>query len=315
MRKQLLSLLKLALSLGLLLLLFHFFDFGESWAALRQMDVRYFLGAFLLFLLGIVLRAVRWRFLLDALAVSVPFHRLVYLYLAGAFFNAFLPSGFGGDAVKTYELARHSHRVSESLGTVLVDRLSGLIVLFVAGLLALPFVYRALPRQEVILLLAASTGGLVAVWVLFQQRLAKRLLRFIPKRFRGGLESLYQAIHTCGTQALWKALAVSVVFNMVLFLMNHLVALALDTSVPFLYFVAFMPAISLSMLLPSLGSLGTREGAYVLLFGTAGVPEPLAIAMSLTCYLINVLTGLIGGVLYAINALSDLRVARETKPR
>lgn len=114
---------------------------------------------------------------------------------------------------------------------------------------------------------------------------------------------------------MWKALGVSVVFNLILFLMNHMVALALDTSIPFLYFVAFMPVVSLSMLLPSFGALGTPEGAYVLLFGTAGVSEPVAIAMSLAFYLINVLTGLVGGVLYAINALSGLRVADEAKPR
>jgi len=283
-RKRLLSLAKLALSLGLLLVLFHLFDFGESWAALHEMDVR------------------------------VPLHRLVYLYLAGAFFNNLLPSGFGGDAIKTYELARYTRRVSESLGTVLMDRLSGIIVLFITGLLALPFVYQSLPRQEAILLLVASSGGLIATWVLFRKRLAERVLRLIPGKFRGKLESLYQAIHTCGTQALWKALATSVVFNVMLYLINHMIALALDLSIPFLYFVAFMPVVSLSMLLPSFGALGTREGAYVLLFGTAGVSEPRAIAMSLSFYLINVFTGLIGGVLYAVNALSGLRVARESKP-
>lgn len=314
MRKRLVSLLKLALSLGLLLLLFHFFDFGESWAALQQMDVGYFVAAFLLFLVTIVLRAVRWRFFLDAVAVPVPLHRLVYLYFAGVFFNTFLPSGFGGDAVKTYELARYSHRVSDSLSTVLMDRLSGLVVLFVTGLLALPFTYQSLPRDEVVLLLVASSGGLIATWVLFRQELAGRVLRAIPARFRAKLEALYQAIHICGTEALWKGLAISVAFSAILFVMNHLIALALDTHVPFLYFVAFMPILSLSMLLPSFGALGTREGAYVLLFGTAGVSQPIAIAMSLLLYLISVLTGVIGGVLYAINALTGLRVADELKP-
>jgi len=313
-RKRLLSLLKLAISLGLMLVLFYLFDLSESWAALQQMDVGYFVAAFFLFLLGIVLRAVRWRFLLDALAVPVPLHRLVYLYFIGTFFNTFLPSGFGGDAVKTYELARYTRRISESLGTVLVDRLAGIIVLFAAGLLSLPFAYRSLPQAEAILLLVASSGGLIATWVLFQQSLADRVLNLVPARFRGKLQSFYQAIHTCGTRALWKALAISLIFNTMLFFTNFIIAMALDTHIPFTYFVAFMPILSLSLLLPSFGALGTRESAYVLLFGAAGVAEPVAIAMSLTFYLINVLTGLIGGALYAINALVGLRVARETKP-
>jgi len=310
-RKRLFSLLKVALSLGLLLLLFHLFDLSESWAALQQMDLFYFAGAFALFLLTMVLRGLRWRFFLNALQVPVPLHRLVYLYLAGTFFNTFLPSGFAGDAGKAYELARYSHRGSDSLSTVLMDRLSGLVVLFITGLLALPFTYRTLPQGEVILLLVASGGGLIATWVLFQERLAHRVLKVVPGKLRGKLESFYQAIHTCGTQALGKALAISLVFSGVLFLMNYLIALALDTRIPFLYFVAFMPVLSLSMLLPSFGALGTREGAYVLLFGRAGVSEPVAIAMSLTFYLINVITGLIGGALYALNALGGLRASEQ----
>jgi hypothetical protein len=61
------------------------------------------------------------------------------------------------------------------------------------------------------------------------------------------------------------------------------------------------------MLIPSVGALGTREAAYVLLFGMAGVAEPVAIAMSLGFYLSNVLTGVVGAGLYAVDALAGLR--------
>jgi len=57
---------------------------------------------------------------------------------------------------------------------------------------------------------------------------------------------------------------------------------------------------ALSIVLPiSLSGLGVREGGYVYLFAQAGVSAPLALAMSLLFYALNVATGLIGGVLYA----------------
>ena len=65
------------------------------------------------------------------------------------------------------------------------------------------------------------------------------------------------------------------------------------------------------MLIPSVGALGTREGAYVLLFGSTGVDEPLAIALSLSFYLVNVMTGAIGAILYAGSAVSGLRTRNE----
>jgi len=272
------------------------------------MDWRLFIGAFLLFQVGLALRSVRWRFLLDAVQVPVPLHRLFYLYYVGTLFNTFLPSGFGGDAVKMYELARYSRRGSESIGTVFVDRLSGIVVLFILGLCAWPFAYRSLPRAEAVLLLLVSVGGLLATWALFRQRWAERVLSIIPAgKIREKFLSLYDAVHTCGMGALWKALAVSVVFDACLFFVNYVIALALNVHIKFLYFVIFMPILSLSMLLPSVGALGTREGAYVLLFGMAGVPEPIAIAMSLSFYLINVFTGAIGGILYMFDALWGLR--------
>ena len=102
-------------------------------------------------------------------------------------------------------------------------------------------------------------------------------------------------------------MAVSALFNITLFGLNYFIAKALGVDIPFMYFVAFMPVLSLSMLLPSVGALGTREGAYVLLFGMAGVSQPIAMAMSLSFYLISVLTGGIGAVLYAIEAVAGLR--------
>jgi uncharacterized protein (TIRG00374 family) len=306
-RKRLVTIAKLAVSAGLLILLFRLFDFDESLRALQGIRLGYFVMAFCLFQATMVIRAFRWRALLDALGVRVPIRRLVYLYYVGVFFNTFLPSGFGGDAVKAYELARYSDRGAESLSTVLVDRLAGILVLLVMGLLAWPFVHGLLPARESLILVVVSLVGLLAIWGLFWRRLAGRIIALMPGTVGDKLASLYAAIHASGTRALGKAAAISVLFNVVLIAMNYVLALALDVRVSFTLFVAFMPILSLSMLIPSIGALGTREGAYVLLFGPAGVSEPLAIAMSLAFYAVNVLTGAIGGILYGAATLGELR--------
>lgn len=306
MNDRLLNVIKICVSVGLLALLIYVLDFQESLAALKQIDVAYLIVAFLLFQVTLVIRAFRWRALLRAVSVDVPYHRLLYLYYVGTFFNTFLPSGFGGDAIKMFELGRYSQRASESVGTVLVDRVAGLAVLCAMGLVVLPFAYPLLPRDAVLLLLVASGGGVLATWLLFQKRLANWLLSLMPGAIRQKLEGLYEAIHTCGTGAIWRAMLISVLFNVILFTVNYFLALSLDVHLSYVYFVAFMPVLSLSMLIPSVGALGTREGAYVLTFGSAGVSEPIAFAMSLGFYVVNVLTGIIGAALYALNALRGL---------
>ncbi|MGM0399883.1 MAG: lysylphosphatidylglycerol synthase transmembrane domain-containing protein [Chloroflexota bacterium] len=312
MKNKIYSLIKLTISIGLLLLLFTLFDFRESWEALRGMDYRYFGLAFLLFQSGLVIRSFRWHFLLDAVQVSVPIHRLLYLYYVGEFFNTFLPSGLGGDAVKMYELARHSQKRSEAVGTVFLDRVAGLVVLSAMGLAVLPLAPKSLPQQQIVVLGLASLMGLAGPWLLLQRRLAERIIGVMPNILRHKAQSLYDAVHTSGTHALWKALLVSIPFTIILFALNFSLALGLGIEIPFFYFVIFMPLLSLTLLLPSVGALGTRETAYVLLFGSAGISEPMAIALSLSLYFITACSGIIGALLYALDSIVRLRSENET---
>ena len=145
MRKRLFDILKIVVSAGLLVYLLVFqIDVRELWSVVRQARWGYLVVAMILMIMGTALRAVRWQVLLQALDIHVPLRRLVQLYFIGAFFNIFLPTGLGGDAVKMAELARSTGRAPEAVGTTLVDRATGLWVLFVLALLALPFSYTLL---------------------------------------------------------------------------------------------------------------------------------------------------------------------------
>jgi glycosyltransferase 2 family protein len=282
-------------------------DVQQSWDALRGMHIGLFLMALLLFWLTQLIRAYRWRVLLDAVDMPVPIWRLTYLYVVGTFFNTFLPSGFGGDAIKIYELNRYSHRGPASVSTVLLDRLVGLAMVFALGLVALPLVYADLPQQEALIVAIVCLGGLVGSWLFFQQRFIEPVLRILPQGVRDKLMALYGVVQAAAqTGALWRSLVISLVFSIVLFAINYILALAVGIQISLWYIVAFMPILSLSMTIPSIGALGTREGAYVLLFATAGVAAPLALAMSLAFYALNVAIGIVGGLLYAAAALLGL---------
>ena len=58
----------------------------------------------------------------------------------------------------------------------------------------------------------------------------------------------------------------------------------------------------------SVGGLGVREGAAVILFGQAGVDEAAAVAASLAVYIVTtVLTGLLGGLIYLARGMLGMR--------
>jgi len=311
-RKRLFNVLKIAVSLGLMAFIFTRINLVETWNALRGAHWGIMAVAFTLFVLTLPLRAFRWKALLDGLGVHAPISRLTVLYFVGTFFNIFLPTGVGGDVVRAVEFTQDSRHGAEAVGTVFVDRLTGLLVLFVIALAALPFSFRLVEPEVTVAIVVIALGGLAGGWLLLQGNMLGRIgrrLPFLPAQDK--LEKLYRAVGGCGRRALGRALTVSVIFNLVNILVNYLIALALGEHLSPWYFFAFVPLVSFSLTLPiSLGGLGVREGTYALLFGQAGVAPEKAVALSLAYYAITVLTGLIGGLMYAIEGARGLK--RET---
>jgi uncharacterized protein (TIRG00374 family) len=149
---------RVLISLGLLVFVLLTIGVERIGRSLLQAEPGPLLVALGLYALGVALRAVRWRALLVALDLRIPLRRLVYLYFAGYFFSAFLPTGFGGDVVRVLELSQEA-QTAAVLGTVVLDRLTGLLVLFAMALLALPFTVELLPAQVALTIAAVAEGG------------------------------------------------------------------------------------------------------------------------------------------------------------
>jgi uncharacterized membrane protein YbhN (UPF0104 family)/RimJ/RimL family protein N-acetyltransferase len=302
-RRHLGNLLKIGVSVGLLAWVLPRIGLDEIWYEMRAAHWGWLGAAFVLFVVSTALRAFRWQALLRGLALSVPTGRLIKLYFVGAFFNTFLPSGFGGDVVRVIELAQDSRCAHEAAGTVLVDRLSGILVLLALALLAVPFSLKLISSLLAVGIAALAVGGLAGGWLLFQQRLLGRVIGAMPQGLPFGLKNqvakLYAAICGSGSKAVRQALAISLAFNALLILINYLLALSLNVQVSIGYFLLFVPLTSLSLMLPAVGGLGVREYTYQVLWPQAGISPTQAVAMSLLNYAITAATGLIGGAIYA----------------
>ena len=305
MRKErLLNLLKVCFSLALLVLLLKQVGWQQTLETLSKTRLSYLAAAFVLYLVGIVVRAYRWQILLSALRMDIPLTRLTALYFVGTFFSSFLPTGIGGDVVRVYELSKQSKRPIESVGTVLLDRATGLLVLFLIALMVLLFSYKLIAPKVAATILILCLGSWAGLGLVLRRDWLERwgLLRIMDKIKQ--LRELYESVHACGPKAIGGALAISLAFNVLLIAVNYLIALSLRVEIPLWYFLLFIPLISFLLVLPiSLSGLGVREGGYVYLFAQAGVSAPLALAMSLLFYALNVASGLIGGVLYAFEGV------------
>jgi len=323
MKAKLFTWLRVIMSLSLLAWLLVSIGAGSTFEVVAQGSPGYLLASFGVYLLGVGVRAFRWRILLKAQGIAVPLRRLTSLYFVGAFFGMFLPTGVGGDAVRMVEIARDAARDSArdsdsmvlSASTVLADRGAGLLVLFAVALISLPFSHQLVTPQVTALILILSLLGVGGVILLLEQSLIDSLAQRIPPLAwllqRKQVSVLYHSLERYDWGALAGAAATSLLFNVLLLSTNLLIARAVGVDIAPGYFLLFVPIISFLLALPvSVSGLGIREGGYVYLFGQAGVSSPTALSMSLCFYAITVGTGLIGGIIYALQGLMGLREGR-----
>ena len=307
------NILRILISAGALIFLFWKIGLDETLTVLREANLRYWLAALLLFLLSLVIRAYRWLVLIRGLDLSVPFSRVLRLYFIGAFFNAFLPSQFGGDVVRALELTQDIHS-SAAVGTVLLDRMTGLLVLFVMGLVMLPFHAARMAPWLIGVLVGVAGGGLVAGILALEGRLLRRLTGQLPAVLslagQGPLAKVYAAVTGCGWRAVLGAFGVSVIFNLVNVLINWMCGETVRAGIGLGYFFAVTPLLSVSGLIPSIGGWGVREAVSTVIFAPMGAGENVAAALGVALGGIYLTTGLLGGILYGIEGIRGLRARR-----
>lgn len=282
--------------------------------ALRAIDLRWFAIAVLIHLAGLVIRTWRWSMLIAALGAPLAFGRLFYLYLAGTFFNTFLPTGIGGDVVKIIELSPQRGG-AQAFSTVLADRLTGILGSSLMALLVAVADPADVPPDVRAIVIAVSAAVLLASLLLTQRPLLDRVFTRLPfwSKLPKKIITVYEALTSYSIGAIARSTLISLPFTLTLIGTQYALALGLGVAAPIRYFALFIPMVALIQLLPiSFNGLGVREGAFQVLFGAVGVGEAQAVAMSLMYYIVRVVTGLMGGLVYLIGNLKKTDDRRST---
>jgi hypothetical protein len=310
-RKQLLNILKIVVSVGLLAFIFSTIDVAAFIEVIRRANPWWLVAALVIMIAGVFIRAFRWQILLDAIGVPVALGELTAIYFIGFLFNNLLPSGLGGDAIRMVELNRHSERGSDAVTSVIVDRFLGLSSLQLLALVALILDWNAVPVAVALFTVAIFVAGLVAGLLLINRRLYEWLQsnlglfrRITQVKFIG---NLFESFQRYPLGALGRSYLVSIGFNVSLILMNVCIGQGLGAEATLAQYAVFVPITSLVLVIPiSFAGLGVREETYRQLFGQVGVPGEVAVAMSLLVYVFgNIVTGIIGGVIYLVRSTRD----------
>jgi hypothetical protein len=288
--------LKIAVSAALLVFVFRRVDFEGVGRSLARADGVLVLIAWIVYVAGQVLSAIKWRVLASAVGLSDSAAHFVAYYFVGTFFNAFGLGTVGGDVVRALYLAGPGGRRSLALNTVVADRVSGLAVLLAIALAAL-LVFRGygLPGFLYWTTVAVSLA-LLATWR-FAPALAGTFLR---EGSRGrNLVERDLAPYWNDRRLLARTAALSFAFHVSQLLTLGLLASSLDLGVPWSYVWVFGPLVNIFSALPiSVNGLGVRESATVFFLSHIGVAREQSVAFALLWFAIVAASGLCGGVVY-----------------
>jgi uncharacterized membrane protein YbhN (UPF0104 family) len=258
--------------------------------------------AFVVLLAGLVVNALRWQLFLRPLGLALPAPALLRLTFVGTFFNAFLPTGFGGDAYKSFRL-RDRAGLAPPLATAVLDRLAGLAGLALLGLAGCGWRLAAGHGDRVIVAalilgIGVLAGSMVALL------LAPRSSADNTTRFASRLRMFGQAFATAGRepQAVRLGTVVGVVSAVLLVAVNALLADSLGISLPVAALPAMVLIATLTTALPlSINGLGFREAAYVWCLATYGIGHDLALAFALLVLAVTLASSAVGGIVYAVS--------------
>jgi uncharacterized protein (TIRG00374 family) len=278
--------------------------------------------AALLTLAGIVLSAMRWQKVLDALEIHAPLAHLVPLYLAGQFVSNVLPTTIGGDVLRVSRLSKETGESPGTFASVVLERLTGWLVLPVItifGFLINPGLRHLDTATRVALGVAVGTLALL-IGVL-----AAVASKRIGGRFaaREGWTRFAGAVHL-GLARLRKhpsaaanVLVVGFAYQLALVLAALAAAktLGLPNAAGLTALLAFFPAVLIVQVLPiSMSGLGVREGAFVLFLHPLGVAQQDAIALGLLLYLLNLGVSLLGAPAFATGGRTTASEAQPSEP-
>ncbi len=243
---------------------------------------------------------LRWQLILRVQGLELKFARVTSIFFIGQFFNAFMLGATGGDVVKAWYVAHDTHhKKAEAVTAVVVDRLIGLLSLFLIAIVMMAaFYHRVFDDPKMVGFgVAAVVITLLAV-VFTAAGFSRRLADKLPGTLRRMLEA-YRA-YASHPGVLVKSVLLSFCVHTgsmlgIVCIGKGLGITAARVSDYFLY----LPIINTVTALPiSISGLGVREGMYTLMFGEVGVTASQAVALSLLGFLAGLVWSIVGSGFY-----------------
>lgn len=292
------------LTVVILLYLLRQVDGGAALRAMLQADPLALAAVGALVLADRAVMIWRWILLLRASGTAIATRTAARIFLVSSFVGSFLPAGVGGDAARAYALAQRTSQRGAAVASVAIDRILGVVAIALMGAIGVAAYAgrHADPRVQIVAVATAAlvlVASLATVW-------ADRWIRWLPAAWHAKTPVRLPlrladavAVYRDTPRTLAIVFGLSILVQLLRILQAYGLGLGLGLTVPFSYYLVFMPIGLLMLLLPiSVSGFGLPQGVMVWLLRPLGVPDELSLALSTLIVLSGLFGNLPGAWLY-----------------
>ena len=302
-------LLRILVSAALLAAVLAYANVGEIARALRDGEWGWFALALAVMGIAAVVGALRWWLLLRSAEIDVSVRRAVQTFAASLLLNVVLPTSVGGDAARAWLVGRESGRLIRAATATIADKATAVGCLFLVAWPVLVFDRDQVPSSVLAILFWVTVGLIAACGIAVAVAAGVRpVVRRLPERLAGTIREVWLTVRVWARSArlIGRVVSLGIVYQVLALLSLVLVAWTVGVELSFPLAAAVAPIVIVATLMPiSVGGLGVREGAFVLLLAEAGISGAEATVISLLSVAVIALAG---GAVIVISAAYDVLV-------
>ncbi len=302
MRRILVVLLKMAISLALIWFAFSKIDTGSAFGLLQSIHPGVVSGALALLVLQQFAAGGRLHRLMLLVRAPISLVRAVDAVFVGVFFSQTFISFIGGDAMRVWRVVSTGVPVSSAFKAVLLDRAAGFVALIALIVAGLPLLFRIMadPAMRAGVILAVVLGMFGTLALLLVHRLPEALRRWRIFRIASDISSLAMSISGRGADISYL-LGASLLIQVLNVIVMYVIAIGLGVEARFVEFLVLVPPVMLLAMLPiSFAGWGVREGAMAVALSLVGIGAEQSVAVSVCFGLSLIVLGLPGGLIWFI---------------
>ena len=270
--------IRLFVSAAALFFVFSKINFIEVISPYRSANILFLVLAVFLFTLSKIISAYRLNLFFRPINLKISDCINLKLYLLGMFYNLFLPGGVGGDGYKIFYLGRRFDIEKRKIfWSILFDRISGVIVLFILTVIFSYFIK-----------VNISFPVKYFIWILIPVVLF--IFYYVIKAHFSHFIAIF-----------WNTFKYSLLVQIAQVFCALLILVSIGTpDMVMNYLFVFLISSIVAMLPISIGGVGLRELTFLYGAGILNLNTEISVALSLMFYLISLFVSLFG-IYYSLN--------------